>query len=217
MYSVLGKSPDYNIYKEFTYDYIGTKTHEELEERCNNGHSSLRFIEKLFQLKPECTILDLGCGSGFMCRDILQNGRQAVGIDGWNIYQKYQLGLWKQYPNNFFHADISQPFHILQDGQPTRFDVITSWDCLEHIHTDGIPQVFNNIMQHSQPGTLLICSISTNPHFQVHRTIQTLRWWYDQAKHTGFIISTELAEYFRTDVVWYNPDFTLLLFGIKQP
>ena len=84
------------------------------------------------------------------------------------------------------------PFKV--DGQNVdgeqliQFNVVTSWELIEHIAEDDLAGVASNRERHLASGGLWIMSVSPNEEIingvRLHQTVETKSWWL--AKFTAF-------------------------------
>lgn len=130
------------------------------------------------------SILDIGCGGGQFILDCVNDGYEAIGIDGLYAYQKYKVAAWNLLPNNLFCADITEPFQILKNDENMKFDIITSWEFMEHLFESDIDRVIGNITRHLKDTGVYICSISNRP-CDGHFTIKPTDWWIKQFQKFG--------------------------------
>jgi len=174
-----------------------------------------RFNEKLYFLfeatRRSLTILDLGCSGGGFVRDCLNDGCLAVGLEGSDYSQKRRRAEWAVIPEYLFVCDVTAPFEIkIQMGetaasQHLEFDVVTSWELLEHIAEPDLPILADNVRRHMKPGGLWIMSVS--PHndkpgaVELHQTIRPREWWIDQFAKLGFQHLDSYVRYFNTQFV----------------
>lgn len=80
--------------------------------------------------------MDLGCAGGGLVKDFIDMNHFSVGVEGSDFSFKNQRAEWKTIPGNLFTADITKPFHIIddQDHKQVLFDVISAWEVMEHIN-----------------------------------------------------------------------------------
>lgn len=152
----------------------------------SRNHDFNKLAYKLFTHKP-LYILDIGCGGGNFIEDCIHDGHIAAGIDGWMLYKQLGLNAWGRFPNNFVQADIGKPFQIQYNNLDVKFDLITSWECFEHIKQDDVGQLAINISNHIKPNGYLIFSVSHDEKEVAHRTIQNKDWWLKQFTDCGFM------------------------------
>ena len=174
-----------------------------------------RFNEKLYALFPRMdrslTLLDLGCSGGGFVRDCLNDGCLAVGLEGSDYSQKRHRAEWAVIPEYLFVCDVTAPFEITMrtgsDGPNQRheFDVITSWELIEHIAEQDLEAVAGNVRRHLKPGGLWIMSVSPHPDDSVeavlHQTVKPKAWWIGTFSKLGFYHLEAFVQYFNTQFV----------------
>ncbi len=166
------------------------------------------FNQKLYALFPEqkLYVLDLGCSGGGMVKSILDDGHTAVGLEGSNYSLLHQRAEWATIPDSLFTCDITFPF-VLHDGneKPYPFDVITSWEVLEHIEEYDIVGVIENIHAHLKQNGLFIGSTTDmdwiENGIEYHRTKKPLQWWIDLFGEYQFYHDVKLEQHFGDDWV----------------
>lgn len=189
MFSIItnNKFPTDEVYFEFNTEIMDKEAHK-WAVTGGGYHRNPNFNKlayQLFNIHP-LFILDIGCGGGNFIEDCIKDGHYAIGIDGLYLYSKLGLNSWGKYPNNYFNVDIGRHFQILYNNQNILFDIITSWECFEHIKTVDVPQMINNIVKHIKIGGYCIFSTSINDEVN-HRTRRDKKWWIDQFCLQGFI------------------------------
>jgi SAM-dependent methyltransferase len=174
---------------------------------------NLRFNQKLYRLYPRHTdflkVLDLGCSGGGAVRDFLNDGCLAVGLEGSDYSKKSRRAEWATIPDYLFTCDITAPFEVLQEnGQVTgliQFDVVTSWDVIEHIAEYDLSRVAENVKKHLQPGGLWILSISPNEEVingvRLHQTVHAKSWWVEKFRSFGLEHMEKYVQYFNTQYI----------------
>lgn len=172
-------------YWEFSEDYYKS-IESDFINHPGDGSRNINFNHKLYNLigKDGAYILDIGCGWGESVEDFINDHHIGIGLDGYPLFVKYSK-FWHRFPNNFFVCDIGKPFFFEMDEELLLFDVITSWECFEHIKTKDINQVICNINNCSKLGTIFICSIGKTEE-NVHRTIKNRNWWLKKFEQIGF-------------------------------
>lgn len=190
-----------------SYDHIDNQVHpawKSIDKSFN-----LKFNSKLYQISPPpVSILDIGCGGGSFVKTILDDGNEAVGLEGSTHPKEMELIGWIDVPNNLFTCDIIHPF-ILHTGNHIsyQFDVVTAWEVLEHIEEQNLPLVFNNIYKHLRVDGLFIMttptSINKPPKYGLdhHRTRKGWEWWIETIESYGFARQVELNAHFGKDWV----------------
>ena len=112
---------------------------------------------------------------------------------------------WKEYRGKcLFNADLSKPFdiflHGLEDpfGQhqiykyplpegkiPFKFDIVTSFEFLEHPHPDEVDEIIKNMNKHLKMGGVVLGTINLTPG-EHHRCVKTRQEWTETFKKHGF-------------------------------
>jgi len=184
-----------------------------------DNNSNTRFVEKLSceitaSILPRVTalVLDIGCAGGAFVKEL--NGFltgvddiplglsefDAIGIEGSDINQKTKRAEWATIPDNLFTADATKPYNILFRGEPALFDCITAWEVLEHIERDDLTMFLGNVVNHSRPGALFICSVANSPSLHdgvdLHRTQEGPDFWIPLIESFGFKRDETLERYF---------------------
>lgn len=146
------------------------------------------FNNKLYELinNNNAKILELGCGTGLFIQDCLEDGYMAVGLDGNIYYKELSLQAWGKAASNLFVCDIGKPFQLYEDNEELKFDIITTWECLEHLYEPDIEQVLSNIEKHSKKDTYLIYSASQREHLPHHQCVHNQDWWTKKFNSIGF-------------------------------
>jgi 2-polyprenyl-3-methyl-5-hydroxy-6-metoxy-1,4-benzoquinol methylase len=155
-----------------------------------------KFNLKLYSLlnyKQDLTLLDLGCAGGGLVKSILEDGYTAVGLEGSDISMKLRSGEWDTCPYHLFTCDIASPFKIVDsNSQSVKFDVVTSWEVLEHIPESKVNQLITNISNHLSTGGYFIGSVDMIPDGNpltgaiYHLTLRPKNWWLEKFVSHGF-------------------------------
>ena len=188
---------------------------------------------KLFVDKRPFSLLDLGCSDGSAVMDILQlkeNHEEfkyhnifAAGLEGSDYPLIRRRGYWqKQYVGkNLFLCDISEPFDLFSVNVNEhcwkevnyKFDVVTSWEVMEHIPEGQLPTLCENVKKHLVPDGVWIMSISNQSGYH-HETIRPRDWWLKMFDKEGLVHSDEIFRYFDGNFVrgpWEPSSFNLCL------
>ncbi len=152
-----------------------------------NNSTNKKFVlhmdEKLSREFPRQTlrVMDLGCAGGQMAVDFMKLGWQGVGMEGSDFSLKHRRANWAEYANkNLFTCDITKPFQVKLEGAPARFHLITSWEVMEHIATQDLPAVFDNITKHLEPGGYFIASTTETSDIHEGLELHQTRWTNDE-------------------------------------
>ena len=150
-----------------------------------------------------CAFLDIGCAGGGLVRQFHDNGWDAVGVEGSDYPKKHGSGEWGAIPGNLFTADATKEFLVGKDGTHLQFDVITSWEMLEHIREEDLPVLFQNITVSLKPDGVFLCSINSDPWpwegTDLHVTQRPPTWWDAKIASLGFVRDLAFEEYIGGD------------------
>jgi|688.fasta_scaffold90337_2 SAM-dependent methyltransferase len=115
----------------------------------------------LDELSINC--LDLGCGGGQLIIDL--NSKKftnvCIGLDG--VSGMLNRENWNKTDGILHNTDLSKPFHVTMDDEPLKFDLITSWEVIEHINPSDLVTFFTNVVNHLSDDGIFICSIAMFP------------------------------------------------------
>ena len=181
----------------------GRYTDEGMKKRWDKyGHSNegKEYFSKILKLKPQ-SLLDIGCGYNEFCQSIKrQSSIKAVGSD-------------IACPG----ADFIAPAHSLPfiDNE---FDLITSFDCMEHIPEEEVEPSFKEFARVGQRIFLKVCLEDTPTKIDgegLHVCVKEAEWWIEQADKY-FVLdrkSVHVCRYCKPDNC---PHRHLILFGSKK-
>jgi 2-polyprenyl-3-methyl-5-hydroxy-6-metoxy-1,4-benzoquinol methylase len=183
---------DILIYDEYTLEneqssFNSIKDDNYIFGRLESNLCFKSHVYNLFQKKIK--VLEIGCGGGQVIVDFLNDGNEIFGIDarpGYNLYKEYAPN-WKKYRDKFAVFDAAQPFELVNENNIiVEFDLITSWECFEHIYEPCIDQLMKNIFLHSHKDSYFIGSISHDTNETNHRCIKPREWWLNKFYSIGF-------------------------------
>ncbi|WP_199089684.1 rhamnan synthesis F family protein [Bosea sp. ASV33] len=153
----------------------------------------IRACEDYFTDKQTLSFLDLGCSAGGIVWDAILRGHIGIGLEGSDISRLQQRAEWRLLRESLFTCDITKPFSLKRGSEePHKFDVISAWEVLEHLTPEGVDGMFQNLRDHTYPGSIFACSISqvdggfTDDGTPLHQTLEPLPWWRDSAAKHGF-------------------------------
>lgn len=141
----------------------------------------------LWQMKPGPRLLEVGCSKGYFVRAARLTGFDAQGLD----VSRYALA-----------HPAPGVGHLLQYGSVTEipwpthsFDVVCSWEMLEHVPKDRLDVALTQMATVATPGSLQVHRIGTlepgtdlSDHLsdETHVTNEPGTWWRDlMASHFG--------------------------------
>jgi 2-polyprenyl-3-methyl-5-hydroxy-6-metoxy-1,4-benzoquinol methylase len=141
-------------------------------------------IEKFFGHKKIKT-LDVGCSGGQLTIDFHRRGHLAVGIEGSDYSVKHARANWPEFYNKLlFTCDATKEYKVLDNSEQIMFDLITSWEVVEHIHPDDLESFFNNILNHMHDDSIFCASIAPNPDVinghALHQSVFPKEIWFNE-------------------------------------
>jgi SAM-dependent methyltransferase len=108
-------------------------------------------------------VLDLGCGGGQLIVDFSQQSftNVCVGLDG--VAGALGRENWLTY-NMFHNVDLSKDYTIVDSqNEMVKFDLITSWEMIEHLHPTELDIFFRNMHKHLKSDGVFLGSIAMFP------------------------------------------------------
>ena len=153
-----------------------------------NNSTNRRFVLLLNRIvrrggvRTAPAFLDLGCSGGQLVKDFSDLNWRAVGLEGSDYSLKHKRAHWREMAGkNLFTCDITKPFHLKLDQQDLKFDLVTAWEVVEHIHPTDLDQLFQNIRSNLAEGGYFIASTASGPSIQdgieLHQTRMSNREW----------------------------------------
>lgn len=160
-----------------------------------NSSVNRRFNLKLYDYfgrKPDLRVLDIGCAGGGFVKSVLEDGYEALGIEGSDVSQRLRSGEWDTIPYHLFTADAATPFAFSDRfGKAVVFDCITAWEVLEHIPEGRLPTLLANIAENLASDGVFVGSIAFFPDGDpltgavYHVTLHGAEWWLEQFRAAG--------------------------------
>lgn len=146
-----------------------------------------------FRYKRDLKVMDMGCAGGGFVKSFIEDGYEAVGLEGSDVSLKLRSAEWDNIPYHLFTCDVSSHFSIKRrGGEPVLFDLITAWEMLEHIPEDRLPVLIDNICRHLDPEGIFVASVDLLPDGDplrgavYHLTLKPKNWWITKFEDAGF-------------------------------
>lgn len=176
----------------------------------DNTHHKL-FVDRVNEISSgnKIKFADLGCSGGGLVKDFLDDGHDAIGIEGSDYSQRNKRAEWATIPDNLFTADITKPFFIVTDNSTGQCDIITAWDVLEHIHEIDLGVLITNIRNNLKTNGLFVASVATFEDHPHHVTLKDRDWWLSIFKKYKMIDAGE--GFFGLDHMVRQSSFYLVL------
>jgi cyclopropane fatty-acyl-phospholipid synthase-like methyltransferase len=152
--------------------------------------------------------LDLGCAGAALVESMVNRGHNSFGIDGSDAQKKQGLNSWGRIPERLFNADITEPFHFINEdtNEKFKFDVISAWDVLEHLYEDRLPGFCDNLKNNLKSDGCFVCGIADFEDEGYHITTHNKEWWVDMFNCNGLVLVSDTF-----DEVARNTSFNLKL------
>jgi cyclopropane fatty-acyl-phospholipid synthase-like methyltransferase len=128
---------------------------------------------------------------------LYNKGHNSFGIDGSDSQKKQGLNSWGRIPERLFNADITEPFHFIDEdtNDKFKFDVISAWDVMEHLFEDKLPGFFDNLKNNLKSDGYFVCGIADFEDEGYHVTIHNKEWWIDMFDKNGLtLVADEFLE-----------------------
>lgn len=169
----------------------------------NDNSTSIGFIEEVegYFLNEKISFLDIGCSGGQLVVDFFNRGHLSVGIEGSDFSVVNSRANWPEYHNKcLFTCDASEPYTIVDDdGECIKFDCISSWEVIEHIHPDCLDTFFLNISNHMHEKSIFVGAISlvsdchtcggrSETPVELHQSLFPKEEWIDNILSKYFIV-----------------------------
>jgi len=65
--------------------------------------------------------LDLGCAGAAIVESMFNKGHNSFGVDGSDAQKKQGMNSWGRIPERLFNADITEPFHFVDEETKETF------------------------------------------------------------------------------------------------
>ncbi len=168
-----------------------------------------RFNRKIYNLfdktKRQLNVLDLGCSGGGFIRDCNNAGCLAIGLEGSDYSEKLKRQNWAIIPEFLFTCDITKDFELFKNHKKIKFDLITSWEVLEHPKENELNGLIKNIKNNLSNNGIFVASISNFSDIcnglELHQTKKAKEWWIKKFEKNGLYQREELFSYFNKQYI----------------
>jgi hypothetical protein len=152
--------------------------------------------------RPDFSILELGCGWGGFRVLLEAHGANAyLGADA-NPLPFAHSPFMLQAPRHYRRLDLQEPVDF-----GTVFDVVCSFEVLEHIREDRLDSVLRTIGNHMSPRSLFIGTAAITDCFDVHITVHPREWWIELFARHGLLPVSATRETEWLDLLARNHPF----------
>lgn len=131
------------------------------------------------------SVLELGCGPAhlffFLSRYGIQN---YLGIDGNPLVLKY-IPHVRGYEDRFLLLNLQQEIRLYEGNNPLRFDVICSFEVLEHMREEVVDNLIQTMRNHMHSRSVAYCTASLQDGMDVHVLVRSRDWWLERFARCG--------------------------------
>lgn len=152
--------------------FDGGKGYFKYDDADHYGDKANYIIEKY---KPK-TVLDVGCAKGFLVAALRHRGIKAFGVD----ISEYAIDKAPSVVQPYlFQTDITN-----NKLELPKYDLVVSYDTLEHIPEHLVGNALTFIKQHSAKQYIIVATTNTPDwqHDESHVTIKNIAWWKEKLK-----------------------------------
>ena len=183
IYQKKGVLSKINAHKKVTgtFDFFQSQNLAGKWKKYGHSNEGKNYLSQILALKPT-SIVDIGCGGNEFCASVKRRKRyffnriKCIGVD-------------IACPE----ADVIAPANDLSFASNKEFDLLTSFDCLEHVPEEEIDEAFSEFKRISRRVFLQIC-LEESPTLMdgqpLHVCIKPKEWWLDIAKKHFFEITS---------------------------
>lgn len=130
-----------------------------------------------FQRYQNPSILELGCGPAYLFLLLKELGiKNYIGIDGSPYFLDLNRYL-RRWQNHFLTLNLQDEIALYQGDQILKFDVVCSFEVLEHIRQDSVDALIKTMRNAMHAGSILFCTASLQDNIDVHVLVRSQEWW----------------------------------------
>lgn len=127
------------------------------------------------------TVLDLGCGTGRSLDFFLERGIDATGVENSSIAIRNA-----RHPERIVQANLNQPVDL---GRT--FDLVWSYEVVEHIHPDFVETLVDTFARHGD--RVVLSAAHPGQGGQGHFNEQPASYWIEKFSARGYRYDAEFA------------------------
>lgn len=129
-----------------------------------------RILQVIFQPK---TALDVGCAMGYLVQAFREIGVKAWGLDK----SQWAISNARSFLKPWLLQGDSSNLNCWRDNE---FDLVVSWNTLEHVPLEQLLQTIAEICRVSADSVAINVAITDDGHDKSHVSIFQVPWWMQQ-------------------------------------
>jgi SAM-dependent methyltransferase len=140
--------------------------------------------------KQDFSILELGCGSGELGHFLGEIGvRRYLGVDANPLAIRHSPHI-RERPRHYRCLDLQEEIDLRY-----AFDVVCSFEVLEHLREDRLDAILATIRRHMGPASMFLGTASLRSDTDVHITVHERDWWLGRFKKHGLLEKADHARW----------------------
>lgn len=170
-------------------------------------------LDKFMTENSFMSITDQGCSSGAFISGMHDTGYLALGLEGSDYSEKTKRGDWGRLNNIcLFTCDITKKFEIKFCDENFKFDILTSFEVLEHIENKDLDAVFDNFKNITHKNSIFLFSIGILDSPYHVNLFKKKSQWLEYFKKYNLVEDKNIKDYFGDILLhneWHNLKFYL--------
>lgn len=172
-------------YYDFPEYYSHEKNNKNLTQLIYNkvrNYAVLQKVKLISELKEPCKLLDYGCGTGEFL--------QAAQLKGWTIKGIEPTEKARNQANQILDGKVFANIELLEDKK--KFDIITLFHVLEHIHT--LRKTTKKIIKHLKSDGYILIAVPNPTSFDALKYRENWAGW-DVPRHLYHFNETAITNF----------------------
>ena len=143
------------------------------------------------------SVLELGCGAAHLFF-FLRGYRLSdyMGIDG-NPYFVISNRFLRGHEQHFQILNLQEEIMLYEGANPLKFDIVCSFEVLEHIREDAVDSFIQTIRNHMHSRSAAFLTASLETWYDVHVLVRDCPWWLRRFANLGLYPRSDEAELIR--------------------